>query len=277
MSFNYTFHFALPIKALKVLGFWPTNESSRKYRLWGFVSFLIFLTIFFVLSLILLVKFKRYEETAMNFVIVYLATMFKVLNLIYYLNSVKNLLRELTDLIEFTKSELDTARFELQKHVKFMVLLVFLFGLLVFSVILDLIVPFYEYRLPYPMWIPYNYDNEFIFWITSFVQIAISAASFIIVISVELIPVFFMGMAATILGELRERMQLISEGGKTDDVKYKELVKCIEIHLRTRNFVKKIENCFSITFFVQGFFSATSICFTVYTLSKVRIFLTCFV
>jgi 7tm Odorant receptor len=270
MASNYISHFASPMKALKVFGFWPTKESSRKHRLWSFVSFLVFLILPFNLTLILLMKFKHFEESAINFVILYSSTIFKVLNLVYNLESVEDLMLDLKNLIEFTKSETDAIRLVLQRHVKFMVGLLVVSGIFILSVLLDLAVPFFNHRLPYPMWIPYNYDNEFIFWITAVVQVSVSIVACTVAICLKLVPVFFMGMAATILAELRDRMKLLSEDGKTDDEKYKELVKCIKIHQRIRNLVQRIENCFSITFFMEGFFSSTSICLTVYILSRVR-------
>jgi 7tm Odorant receptor len=273
MDFNFFLHFDLPIKALKVLGFWQTKENSRKYRLWGFISHFIFLELFLILPLIHLLKVQQIEEEALNFLFIYLATNFKMLNLLSKMESVKDLLSELKELLVFTKFELDSARLELKRHVKFMArLLVIFWGSVIFSASTDLNGTLFEHRLPYKMWIPYDHNNEFVFWITSVLEVFLTMVGSSIAVSLDLIPAFFMGMASNMLAELRERMKNLSVDTTTDKEKYRELVKCIEIHLRLKTFVKKIENCFSVTFFAQGFFSSCTICLTTFVLSTVNYF-----
>jgi 7tm Odorant receptor len=143
----------------------------------------------------------------------------------------------------------------------------------VFAVSTNLAVPYFENRLPYTIWIPFNFNcNEIVFWITSILQVLIPMVGSAIVVNFNMIPVYFMGMAATLLSELSERMKMIAKGGKTDKDKDRELVKCIVIHQRIRAFVQKIENCFSITFLAQGLLSSSFICMTSFLLSMVRIF-----
>jgi 7tm Odorant receptor len=270
MNSEFLVHFKLPLKVLEPLGLWQTKEKSKKYRVWGFISQFIFLELYFILPIVYLLKVKQFELEVMNFAFLLIGPIFKVLNLLSQMELVEDLLSELTDLINFTKFDLNSARNELKNQMKFIIrLFIFTFGLMILSVAMDSSVPFFGNGLPYKMWTPYSYDNVIVFWITSVLQITIAIVGSAITVSLEFIPVNFMGMAAILLTELSERMKLIAEGGKTDDEMYQELVKCIEIHLRIKSFVKKIENCFSITFFAQGFLSATFFCVTGFVLSTV--------
>jgi 7tm Odorant receptor len=274
MDCEFLLHFESPIKVLMPLGLWQTKEKSKKYRVWGFVSQFIFLELYLILPLVYLLKVKQFEVEVMNFAFLLFGPTFKVLNLLLRMKSIEELLDELKNLINFTKFDMNTARNELRTQVKFMIrLFKFNLGLLILSVSMDSTVPFLQNRLPYKMWIPYSYENVIVFWTTSVLQITIGIVGCAIAVSLEFIPVNFMTMAATLLAELSERMKLIAEGGKTDDEKYQELVKCIEIHLQIKSFVKKIENCFSITFFAQGFISSIFICLTVFLMSTVSYFL----
>lgn len=274
MVLNFLLHFELPIKFLKIFGIWQTKESSRKYRLWGFITHLIFMELYFILPLVYLLKINIYDEEVINFMFLFLGVIFKNVNFVSRMKSIDNLFLELKDLLELTALKSDITRLEMQKHVKFMIYMFrIILGSIMFTALADLSRPVLENHLPNTMWIPYDYNhNQFVFWTTTTLQFMISIVACPIIASLELIPVLFMGMAAKLLAELSERMNKTSGSGKSDDEKYLELVKCIGIHLKIKDYAKNVENCFSITFFVQGFMSSTFICVNMFFLSTVTNF-----
>lgn len=274
MDIEFLDHCELPIKILKFLKLWQTIDNTKIYRIWGFFSHLTFVQLYFILPLVYLVKFKVFEGEPMTFVMIYLGLILKSFLIIYHVKSIEGLIRNLKELLDFTAIDTDTQRLKLRSHVKFMVRLfkVFLTSLIL-AVLPSLAIPFITNRLPYVMWIPFDYNsNKIVFWLTAIFEVINPVVGSAIVTSFDLISVNFLGMAAALLNELSKRIKIMSEGAKvkTDDEKHAELVNCIEVHQHIKTFVNEIENCFSSVLFVQRFLSSTLICLTVYNLSTVR-------
>jgi hypothetical protein len=109
-----------------------------------------------------------------------------------------------------------------------------------------------------------------------------------IAMALGILPAIFMSFAVGLLNELAARL---SEIGKIDAGtefdgpgnmnKYlreriknyktrKELVKCIEIHQKIKEFVKEIKESFAVAIFIQGLMSSVILCSTVFVITIVR-------
>jgi hypothetical protein len=269
MDSELLLHFQYPIKVFKVFGFWQKDESPKYLKWWKFVSKFAFMDLFLVLVHLLMLGF--FDEEVFIVFFLCLVPCYKSNTFLYNFKSIENMCNDLQRLLEFSKYEENADRSDFRKEVKFMKrLFAVVVGTLVFSVLSDGLLPFFEDRLPYPMWIPYNYRyNEFVFWATSFAQIVVSLVNTLIFLSIYLFPLFLMGIAANLLKELSMRLKELSESQKESEENHKELVKCVELHLKIKSFVQNIESCFSTEIFVHGLIGSMLICLTCFMLLTV--------
>lgn len=268
-------HFNLVVKSLEIFGLWRFNKRSNKFNFKGCASVIAFVTLNFILPLINLVRNESFDEEAVNLFLIFLGPSFKVMIFLLKIKSIENLLQDLTDLLEFTKFEENSGRKQLRKHVKLMRRLFVTFcGLVVFSILLALALPLFENRLPYKSWIPYNrkFTDKRQLWIFSTVQILLTLAGFPIAVCLELLPTYFVGIASVLLVELSMRLKAFSECENANG-NHSELVKCVKIHVKIKEFVSEIQKQFSIILFVQGFVNAALMCFTAFVMSTVGKFI----
>lgn len=270
MVLNCLRHFELPLNNLKSFGLWQTKKSSTKYNLWTFVCVVICLELNIVLSLVHLLTSDQFDEEVLILCLIYAGPNFKFINLKSKMKLVKSLFSDLKLLLKFAKFEEASKRLELKKHSKFMIRLFRVFlGSIMFSASTDLAMPYFENRLPYKMWIPYNYCGPTLLWLTSILQVVLALITSSIAISIDMIPIFFMGMVTVLLAIFSRQLEMFAES-ETNNKSYQELVNFVKIHLQIKSFVAKVEKCFSITFLAQGFLSSGFICLTAFQLSTVR-------
>ena len=93
-----------------------------------------------------------------------------------------------------------------------------------------------------------------------------------VVVALDMLPVFFMSAANGLLEELSERLSRIGENQQNIQKDLKELLKCIEIHLKIKHFTKATGDMFSTTILIQGLLSSILLCSTAFSLSLVRHF-----
>lgn len=259
---------------LKKFALWRDKNDSRSFKLRGILSVTFCLSFNIILPIFNFHNSKKFHEDAMSSLFILSSPTLKVIIFYVRMNEMAKLLNNMEELLHFTESKSNVKREELRKHVRFMsrMLKIFL-GTILFAIIKDLSIPFFDKRLPYKTWIPYNHpiSDVTLLWFLSTLQILIFFVATLIMISIEMFPIFCMGTASKLLEELSNRLKLLSESQTQDEENYKELVQCVEVHLRIIAFVKDIEKNFSTMFFIQGFMSAAYICLTMYMLSTASI------
>ena len=275
MSSELLYHFEFPLRILKSFGFWNSKTNPRLNRACAFKLKFFCMELQCIFVLIHILKSEKLNDEAFNLFFIYVGPICKVVHHFFRLVSIEKLYIELQELVEFTKlAEKSCDKISMKKDAKFLSrLFVFYIGSLTVSIVSDLAVPFFDGSLPYPMWIPYDYNyNELVFWTTSIYQTSSAVIGSVLFVSVELFAVFFMAAAGSILKELSERMKtLIKNNNEVENI-YFELIKCVEIHLKIKKFVKNIENCYSVVFIVHGLLSSACICMSAFTLSTVSQF-----
>jgi hypothetical protein len=221
--------------------------------------------------LISLLLLESFDEEVFDVFFLSLVSLSKSSHFLYNFKSIENICEELQELLVLSKYEKNIDRIDFKKEVKFMKrLFIVVVGSLVFSVLSDVLIPFFEDRLPYPMWIPYDYRcNYFLFWSTSMALIIVSLMNTVISLSIYLFPLFLMGVAVNLLRELSMRLKDLSQSEKETEETHKEVARCVEIHLKIKNFVKNIESCFSNEMFVHGLIGSMFICLTCFMLLMV--------
>jgi hypothetical protein len=266
------FHFDLPLRYLRYFGLWQRENSSKSTKFWGFVSTSVFVALTFALPIVNLANADKYYIDAVSFILIFLGGNLKIAVLFSRMEKFVKMIDSLKDLLEFSKFDLDLDRMKLKKHGRFMARLFMGFlGTLIFIGMTDLSKPLLENRLPFKTWIPYNQkiDDPRKLWALSLLQVFAIMVTDAVAVSLEMLPVLCMGIASVMLDELSFRMLKLSENQTTDEEDHKELVKCIETHQRISHFVRSIEELFSVTIFIQGFFFSAYICVSIFILSLV--------
>jgi hypothetical protein len=269
MSDKYLSQFKHPLKILGIFGLW---KPKREKVVLGFVATLAFIAINTISPIVFIFKSDSFDEEPTNIFFIYLGLSFKIVNFLLRIGAIEDLYEDLVRLLDSTKPRIDSKRENILKHERFMTRVLFIYiGSILISASLDITVPMFEDKLPYKVWIPYNYRaNLFVFWLTSVMQIVFAMVGSTVAICIESIAIFFMALAGTLLAELAERMETLSETGTADE-KHSELVKCVESHLKIKKFVSKIEKQFSNTFLTQSLTSASFICLSAYLMSRVSV------
>jgi hypothetical protein len=265
-------HFNLLTKVLERFGMWQEKNCSKSLRFRGSIVVSLYFTLNFLLPVVNFFNSDEIFEEAINSLFIFTAPTFKVVIFYFRMVNMKKLLDDLGELLTFTKCEKNVRRMEMRRQVRFMARLFMVFyGLVVISALSDLTIPLLDNRLPYKTWIPYNQPitNSELLWVFSVSQVAVGIMTGLVAVCIEMYPVFFMAMASVMLKELANRMKLLNQTHLTDTKVHEELVKCVRVHQKLSSFIRDIEAQFSAMFFIQGFFTASYICLTVFILSSV--------
>ncbi|CAO1356263.1 unnamed protein product [Diamesa hyperborea] len=143
------------------------------------------------------------------------------------------------------------------------------------SCFLAAFIPFYNgssFKTPFTMWTPFDQKNIYGFLITCFYQIFNVFCACCIVISMDILPLICFNIGSGFIKELGVRFSQITieKTQLTDDDHLKELLKCIEIHQKIKEFAMKTQSIFSPMILVQGFISTLIMCTTSFTLTGLK-------
>jgi hypothetical protein len=284
--------FKLIFSVFKVTGMWQDGNQSWIYFILGYFAHLLFFELCLLGELLYVFNAEGLEDyvEGIGMTFTYISAVFKCLNFFYKLKLIKKSVETLTALLEFSADE----RWKSRDHVKAQVA----FGLKVYkafwisayiSCIFSSLVPFLSHQLPYKVWFPFDTENsELGFWIASFSLICNSFTVSVVDISLDTLPVIFLTFAIGLTNELSARLSMVgssdnkvkgpnarqvlnSKSVSTENVEMeKELIKCIEIHKKIKEFVTEIQENFATVILIQGFFSALILCTGAFTMSTVR-------
>lgn len=266
---------------LRVLGMWQDGNQTWTYFIVGYLYHFILIGIYFVYAVVFTIFAAESLEDFVDLfgmAATYAAMMFKWINFFYKLKSIKKSLETLTSLMEFSADE----RWKTREHVKSQVA----FGFKVYkafwftawtSCISAAFVPFFTHKLPYRFWFPFDTENSEIgFWFAAFFLVFNSFVTSSVDIAVDILPVVFMTFAIGLTNELSKKLSDIGKIEKDykncKSLNYKEcseLIKCIEIHLKIKEFVAEIHSNFSTVILLQGLMSSLILCTCAFTMSTV--------
>lgn len=119
-------------------------------------------------------------------------------------------------------------------------------------------------------------DSELKFYCAAVFNFFDSMICSYIDVSLTYLPVLFMSYAVAFLEELSKRLSKIGKKANLKDVDSieeaacaEELVECVKLHLKIKEFTRNIEKHFSTMILVQGLMSSIVFCTLIYILSKV--------
>lgn len=283
--------FDFPFKVIKLFGVWQEKTSSWRYRIYGLFMRLFFVDFFTLFQFLFIFHFETIEELSDNIstLLTNIGEVLKTLNFMFKVTSIVKLVESLKKLMARSECELTKNHNETKKYVRQGWLLYkFLVASAVSTCALAGLVPVFnrqEHKLPYRMYFPYvDYKNNDVTFILLALYEMTPVVTCVAIISLDMLPVFFMCFATGLLEELSIRLEHIGEKDNVKEIAenpqsikrnenkekdLKELLECIEIHQAIRNFVEDTQKHFSTLIMVQGVMSSIIFCTTAFMLSLV--------
>jgi hypothetical protein len=283
--------FKIVFKVLEKLGLW--RKSDQTYR--SFVSCCAFQFTLICIYVTAMMIYGFKAENLIDFVdsfsvgIATFTMALKTINFFIRIRGFGKFLENLNSLLDFSADPRFADRVHIRKEVNFafkVYKIFFVSGMTTCSS--SVLVPFFAHQLPFKAWFPFTTEYGTIgFWIASTYLVVHSFCIAAIDVALDILPVIFMSFAVGLLNELAARL---SEIGKIDARtefdgpgnmnKYlreriknyktrKELVKCIEMHQKIKEFVMEIERNFAASMLIQGIMSSVILCMSAFTLSTV--------
>ena len=254
--------FNLCFRVIKTLGMWQDGQQTWRYFFLGFLFHFLTIELFLICQVVYIAKGENFEQLieTMALFLVILALSLKSFERI---RRIIKTVEVLNQLLEFTCHNSTKRRGNLIRRTREILRFYYFFwSCTTFASICGLLTVIVIHKMPSSMWFPFDTEgSEIGFWIGSFYMIAVSCIGSTLTVAWEVLPVIFISFAVGLVEELGERLQEVKD---KDD-----LVKCIKVHLKIKDYVREIKNIFSLAILIQGIISSTSICFGAFSLSTV--------
>lgn len=182
----------------------------------------------------------------------------KAINYVLYFEQIEELFENLKEIIELSSD----IRFKNRRMVANVICkIINIFKIFMWScsltAIVGSVVTIWFKKLVYNVPYPFNINNWIGFGIAVIHQMITCANGVILVLCLDSLIVLFMGYVTGIMEELSLRLESI---GISDEFGNDELEICINIHLKVKNLVSKIEKSFRFMLIIQGAASVLIIC-----------------
>jgi hypothetical protein len=281
--------FEISFRVFRAVGMWQDGHQTWRYFIFGHLLHFIIIclpVLGAITDTVKVEKFTNLVESA-GFMIVCFGILSRSLNFLLKLKDMKMLLKSLNSLLTFSADARFKERNEIRKSVAVALKVYKVFwSMAMITCVVAAFVPITTHRFAYPIWMPFK-ENEIGFWVDAYILvfhgffIASTAAS------LTMLPVFFLSFTAGLTNELTTRLselgkpvKVIQTGPGTSKEIYvkpsaesckQELLKCIEIHLKIKEFVADLQKVYATPIFLQGIKSSSIICMCIFTMSFVSI------
>lgn len=193
-----------------------------------------------------------------------------VLRLIHYkinYNDFQVTRNNLDDLIRMSHDERLETRHHITRRINFASKIFKSYGInaCTFVVVLTTIAIFMG-KLPY-VWPHSSVENSSLaVHVIASIHMVVAVSSFMTFFVIEnLMPVILLSYVLGVLDELADKIKMI---GKSEEIGHAELVKCVQVHENTKNYVGLIEELFGVVFFCQSLGSYIVIGFFIFNYSE---------
>jgi len=265
----------ISIRILDICGLLQTKDSSKAYKAYGSIAhllaidgmlFCVFMCLFDVTNIVQL-------SNLLSIISVYAILSIKSWIFMFQADDTLQLKKELDELIKFNEDSRNPQRLKLKRRTNqaFKVFISFLlFGVVVFLLATLAGLKNFEqvpYKLIVEFWFPFDYKNNFNLFVAVFTYGSFCGFNCSILgVLVGFLPSCILSIISGLLEELNDRLNVIGEDPETA---YQELLKCIEIHIKIKEALKKVEKLFSPFYFIEGSFVLIILCTTAFGLSTV--------
>jgi hypothetical protein len=273
--------FKLAFTIMKYVGMWHDGKRSWTYTILGHFAIFFFVKSLTIQGFMYMLEAPSWEDfiEISGLLATNLALTFKFWNFYFKLNKILESIDTLTALLAFSADESWKSRDHLMSRIATEIKIHKVFWFTAWTTcFLSCLNPFTLHELPYKAWFPFDTtSSEVNFWAASVYVMIIAFPLSISDITLDMIPVIFLTFAIGLVEELAEKLAQIVDEVKTskassneDQEIEKKMVKCIEIHMQIKKFVKEIEDNFSLAIFLQGVISSVILCASAFALSTVR-------
>lgn len=290
----------IPFKIFKQLGFYQTKDSTIRYRIYGVLLHLLAVEPMVIGLTIPILRLESilHLSDVLCVALTYNALAFKSINLMMVLDDILAEIEVARKLIIFMGEKRSEFGQKIKARMKSVRMIFFFYWysclLTIHLAPLIFLITAKEppYKIPYIMWAPFDYKHNYYGFIAMILIEYLSSAVYCgVVVSMDMLPIFFFNLSAGLLEELADRINSIDTTfhdttakakTKFDDLKrqhdaslHNELQKCIEIHLGIRKFIANSQNIFSTMICAQAVISSIILCTTAYSISMVHNHLQC--
>jgi len=260
--------FNFPINYLKVLGFWPWDNSAKSKRIIVASIVLSLLMSGNVLLFLSLLKSKNLKELAqpLSINITYIGVVAKVINLLLKAKKIGKLMDTLKDLLQHGNWLANNGRSVSTRVKNANLIFCVRLTVIISGVTANFIVAITSHRLTYKLdFLP---DSDLIFHCLNVYQYIYNLLSGPLIIILDFLPIFFLCFAIGFYQELNKLFVAMEM-----NVNQVELKRLIEIEIKIRSFLDEIMECFSIVILIQAGSVAVQLCSISFSLSAVSNYL----
>lgn len=269
-------------RIIKTIGMWHDGKQSWIYFICGYLAYFIYLQCYMIgmftyaFQAVDLIDFTE----AIGLAFTALALAFKTMNFLMKISRIVALVESLKVLLEFSSSGLNENNRELLRlPIRFCYKCFIVFWTTGISTCVAGIIPvIFSHRMPYKVWFPFDTTNsEFGFYAACVFELVVGPIVASLDCAFDIMPVIFISFATGLLHELSSRLDRIGtkiiRKPKDEKLDEEEIVKCIQIHLKIKEYVADIQEMFSTVIQIQGILSTIILCACALTMSTVSILL----
>lgn len=257
-------------KIVKFLYLCPVEaETSRKKIVCRRLILVLTLGMACISEATACVKSKTLIEWADHFSVLVPALMvlMKLTSFMVYYDKFELINQELNELFQISYDERFKERLHISKQADFIMKMfkAFVINAFLTTVVYTSVIVFVG-KLPYNI-SGLNTDNNDIAFYVAAVHLVISSVyGNLMYTSLNLLPVIFVSYATGVLNELADRIKLIGRSEEIDQ--NQEVVKCIQVHERVKNFVQMVEEQYGLIWFCQSIASQVIISLFIFNTSS---------
>lgn len=275
-SQDYFSSFKLPSFFMKYLGWWQQKDSHWSVRASRIILHFLLVELFVIFQTAYLIDrivngtILEWSDT-LSVLFTYYAMMIKCYWFMMQTETLKRLMKNMKVLLElssFGRARKNRPSLEVKLRQLGRMSSQF-FAAAYMMCILSAVLPLLrkEKGLTYDTWHLWNYkNNDTIFWLLAAGEFFQSIYATSIGCSLDIILFVSLGFVPVILDEISTEIRSIDGSNENSSDK---LEKCVECHIKTKDYIKYVSRNFSIFFFIQSFMSSVIVCASIFLLTSV--------
>lgn len=252
---------------LKALGLWQDGNQTWIYFVFGYFFHFVMIELYIVGLLLYIPNLENLDDWVdlLRMLFVYLGLAMKCFNFFLKIGNIKNCYKNLECLLENIKFQWFNTRQHIKKRANqcFRIYIIF-WACDIFCCIGVLAVVVFSHKMPNKLWFPFDTKtSEVGFWIGSLYLVVNAIIGGTTGVSFVMFPLIFICFAVGLIEELAERLREVK--------KNEELIECIKVHIKIKEFVKEIHENFAMVILTEAVMSSTEICVSAFILSNVSL------
>ena len=255
--------FKLCFHTLKALGFWQDGNQTWSYFVFGYLLHFFIYGCYIIGQTLNFSHIENLQDWVdiIRMYFIYWTLTAKCFNFYIKIKKIKKCYKTLECILEETKDFGSRQHTRKRANQIFKIHKIFwaCSGLFCLSALVAVVV---SHEMPYKLWFPFDTKtSEIGFWVASLYLVTNTFIASAMCVLFDIYPLVFICFAIGLVDELAERLNEV----KTND----ELVKCIKIHIKIKEFVAEILENFAVILFIMALMSSTELCVSAFLLSTV--------